>query len=32
MRNIRRSFYEAIESFPQPLLLAWAWNWLAETV
>jgi hypothetical protein len=32
MRNIRRSFYRIVESVPQRLLFAWAWNRLAGAV
>ena len=31
-RNIRRRFYRLVESAPQRLLLAWAWNRLAAAV
>ena len=32
MRNIRRGFYRIVESVPQQLVFAWAWNRLAGAV
>ena len=32
MRNIRRGFYRIVESVPQRLVFAWAWNRLAGAV
>jgi hypothetical protein len=32
MRNIRRRFYQVVESVPQRLVLAWTQNRLAEAV
>jgi hypothetical protein len=32
MRNIRRRFYQVIESVPLRLVFAWTWSRLAEAI